>query len=1098
MAEYLISLSLLIAVILFIRGIFRRTVSPRAIYALWLAVVIRMLLPAALFEVDIGLPDFLLTDQIEASDTQREQVETSYGLTAQVLPGDPTQEPVQIEPQAPIISAPDAPIPIDSAAPEESADVTIADKSSDAAENPIGIDWGKIAGIIWLVGSVLAAAWVILTSLSFNYQLHSDRSLRSTIRGTKVYVSGSAGVPCIAGLIPSIYITPEAADSESEELIILHEHTHISHGDHIWSVIRAVALIAFWLNPLIWLAAKFSKLDAELACDDSLAAGLDYEARLKYARILLDTLPQQHRYAVGFGSAPLKERLQRLTGKRKNSRICLALAVICALSAAGCSFIGVNKGASGYDFDLDTLIEHIQSEDISALELFAGADAGQLDNQFADLLAYYSGTSEKVGGQWEALPESGVILPEELTVDNCDKFEYGTLAQTPVVLRYDAGDYWLYAGFALLDVGTTGDLSEIIWHLCEAWFIPKSEETEPPKMQTGVWNIYYSSLPGVYTHGGYRCSGLKLFNTETGESYYEAGFSNDSMTEPEFAFIDNSGGRLLMECSSHGFVILDLTGEMYASLTLCKDFYIAYNNEFGEYIPGTARWLNENQLHAEGTNGAFILTITDGQYDLTAVDTHSFDPDRFASLIPNESAQPLFRHRIHDTNDYLYFCAIRTLDGPMTGYTDDPPKDFAIYHVNSDSPNIIGYIAAELPPELEYDTVCPVLALGGEGRECEFILRLSRGSDVFYVSFYNSEADDHLAFAYRGILPEERLKELKLTYPDSFGDTENPSVSYTLADFWRGNPGGSLVYEGYTVEHSLPNPYFPEQSLDFHLHLPQINADSPEVEKWNGEVVGRYESEYGDSLRRTLSGTNGGIFADVTYSTVTTGDVVTICIIDYSGIANSGAVRLSYDISHYDTVRKKFLSADEFIAYYAKGQFAGYTLSDIVKFMNEHAFVTDEIGNFYPITEEDIQGVVPSVFGDGKLDVVFTGYSIEGSVTERMLLSPYPTHTYSAADYTYRMVYYEYTGCREQEMYGHPAGYRLLLSKRSQGNFSMGYYAEPLFLEDIAEPPEGYIGDYYSPIETGSDGRVYLSVDADTDSGHLKAKLPFEPDGDMR
>ena len=512
--------------------------------------------------------------------------------------------------------------------------------------------------------------------------------------------------------------------------------------------------------------------------------------------------------------------------------------------------------------------------------------------------------------------------------------------------------------------------------------------------------------------------------------------------------------------------------------------------------------------HGAVSGGEMYLVSDDGgltwEWDTLSVIAESsrasdgFDPDGFASLIPNESAQPLFWHRIHDTNDYLYFCAIRTLDGPMTGYTDDPPKDFAIYHVNSDSPNIIGYIAAELPPELEYDTVCPVLALDGEGRECEFILRLSRGSEVFYVSFDNSEADDHLAFAYRGILPEERLKELKLTYPDSFGNADNFFRYLTLADFRRGNPGGSLVYEGYTVEYSLPNPYFPEQSLDFHLHLPQINADSADVEKWNNEVVGRYESEYGNSLRRTLSGTNGGIFADVTYNTVTTGDVVTIYIIDCSGIANSGAVRLSYDISHFDTVRKKFLSADEFIAYYAKGEFAGYTLSDIVKFMNEHAFVTDEIGNSYPITEEDIQGVIPSVFGDGKLDVVFTGYSIEGSVTERMLLSPYPTHTYSAADYTYRLVYCEYTGCREQEMYGHPAGYRLLLSERSPGNFSMGYYAEPLFLEDIAEPPEGYIGDYYSPIETGSDGRVYLSVDADTDSGHLKAKLPFEPDGDMR
>ena len=49
MIEYLLSLSLLIAVVLLIRAVFRKTVSPRVTYALWLLVVIRMMVPVTLF-----------------------------------------------------------------------------------------------------------------------------------------------------------------------------------------------------------------------------------------------------------------------------------------------------------------------------------------------------------------------------------------------------------------------------------------------------------------------------------------------------------------------------------------------------------------------------------------------------------------------------------------------------------------------------------------------------------------------------------------------------------------------------------------------------------------------------------------------------------------------------------------------------------------------------------------------------------------------------------------------------------------------------------------------------------------------------------------
>ena len=53
MALYFVTLSLLILAVLGVRAVFRKTVSPRLIYALWIAVVLRLCLPVSLF--DFGL-----------------------------------------------------------------------------------------------------------------------------------------------------------------------------------------------------------------------------------------------------------------------------------------------------------------------------------------------------------------------------------------------------------------------------------------------------------------------------------------------------------------------------------------------------------------------------------------------------------------------------------------------------------------------------------------------------------------------------------------------------------------------------------------------------------------------------------------------------------------------------------------------------------------------------------------------------------------------------------------------------------------------------------------------------------------------------------
>ena len=122
--------------------------------------------------------------------------------------------------------------------------------------------------------------------------------------------------------------------------------THLRHLDPLWSFCRTAAVVAYWWNPLVWLAAIVSKRDAELACDEAVAAGLLDSERIAYARAILAQAPRRGA-ALSLAGPPVKERILFLTKKQRTSVLCVVLALILVLSATGCSFAELTRQKSG-------------------------------------------------------------------------------------------------------------------------------------------------------------------------------------------------------------------------------------------------------------------------------------------------------------------------------------------------------------------------------------------------------------------------------------------------------------------------------------------------------------------------------------------------------------------------------------------------------------------------------------------------------------------------------------------------------------------------------------------------------------------------------
>ena len=315
MLKEVLTVSALIAVVLLVRAIFKNRVPKRMLYALWLVVLLKLCLPGTL----VSLP-VLPAEQL-------------------VAPTQSAERPVQT---APVIQRPAQTV----TKPQTPAQQPVSPVQETAKPAAKPLTTAQILQIAWFSGSALLGLWLFGAWAVFTIRLHRDRRFLGKRGGTCIYVSGAVKSPCLAGLIPAVYLTEDVLQADETELILRHELTHLRHLDFLWSLCRTAAVTVYWWNPFIWLAAICSKRDAELACDEAVAAKLPESKRLAYARAILAQAPRKTA-ALSLAGPPVKERILFLTKKQRTSVLCVILALLLVVSATGCSFAELTQQKAG-------------------------------------------------------------------------------------------------------------------------------------------------------------------------------------------------------------------------------------------------------------------------------------------------------------------------------------------------------------------------------------------------------------------------------------------------------------------------------------------------------------------------------------------------------------------------------------------------------------------------------------------------------------------------------------------------------------------------------------------------------------------------------
>ena len=315
MLKEVLTISALIAVVLLVRAIFKNRVPKRMIYCLWLVVLLKLCLPGTLVSLPV----------LPAEDA--------------AVPAQSAERPVQT---APVIQRPAQTV----TKPQTPAQQPVSPVQETAKPAAKPLTTAQILQIAWFSGSALLGLWLFGAWAVFTIRLHRDRRFVGKRGGTCIYVSGAVKSPCLAGLIPAVYLTEDVLQADEAELILRHELTHLRHLDFLWSLCRTAAVTVYWWNPFIWLAAICSKRDAELACDEAVAAKLPESKRLAYARAILAQAPRKTA-ALSLAGPPVKERILFLTKKQRTSVLCVILALLLVVSATGCSFAELTQQKAG-------------------------------------------------------------------------------------------------------------------------------------------------------------------------------------------------------------------------------------------------------------------------------------------------------------------------------------------------------------------------------------------------------------------------------------------------------------------------------------------------------------------------------------------------------------------------------------------------------------------------------------------------------------------------------------------------------------------------------------------------------------------------------
>lgn len=183
-----------------------------------------------------------------------------------------------------------------------------------------------------------------------------------------IFLADDIETPFVIGMIrPKIYLPCGLSDNE-QSYIVLHEQHHVKRLDQIMKALAFLALCIHWFNPLVWLAFVLSGRDMEMSCDEAVIRKPGEDIRADYSASLLALATGRRVFAatpLAFGEGDTGGRIRNLANWRRPAFWAVLAAVVGCVALTVCLLTNPADG-SGRDGRADA--EH-------ALEKTSGRDS---------------------------------------------------------------------------------------------------------------------------------------------------------------------------------------------------------------------------------------------------------------------------------------------------------------------------------------------------------------------------------------------------------------------------------------------------------------------------------------------------------------------------------------------------------------------------------------------------------------------------------------------------------------------------------------------------------------------------------------------------
>lgn len=381
-------------------------------YALWSAVLIRMLVPVS-FAAAISLLGFLRFGGGQADPTRLIYVPQAIGLA---------ERPAVATGIAPLDTLVNGSLP--------GADAT-------ASANPMQLLLDG-ASVIWLAGVA-----VLLAHGVYSYVRIAGRVRTATRLRDNVYESDRIPAPFVFGLRkPRIYV-PVGLGAAELGYIVAHEETHIRRRDYLLKPLAYVAVAVHWFNPLLWASYLLMSKDMEMACDERVMKSLDSEeSKAGYSRTLLSLATGDRGWLrgqpIGFGDHHVSSRIKNILRYRKPAPYAIVAALLLvAVLVVGFTANPLRQNGEKEKPSNDTVGQEAVATDYDVRALYESRTP-------------YVGDNGKVGRLVNLMPLPEGLKRDHISLQTTDEpygltVHYRTDPETGVVWNVDKGDPHGYA-----------------------------------------------------------------------------------------------------------------------------------------------------------------------------------------------------------------------------------------------------------------------------------------------------------------------------------------------------------------------------------------------------------------------------------------------------------------------------------------------------------------------------------------------------------------------------------------------------------------------------------------------------------------------------